>query len=115
MTKEDKSEKKEVGIGQLLTEKYNHGQDDVELNITAEHYSNISYIQTTPRDICIDFLILPDVPRDGKRTINGVRVHMTHVAAQRLAMTLSDLISKNLESGTIEPLKEMAASESNKK
>ncbi|HQN75467.1 MAG TPA: DUF3467 domain-containing protein [Methanomassiliicoccales archaeon] len=115
MSKEEVSAKKEIGIGQLLSEKYNHDQDDVELNIYSESYSNISYIQTTPRDISIDFLILPDVPKDGKRTINGIRVHLTHVAAQRLAMTLNDLIAKNLESGTIEPLKEMTPVSPDKK
>lgn len=115
MTKEERSDKKEVGIGQLLSEKYNHEIDEVALNITAEHYSNISYIQTTPRDLSIDFLILPDVPKDGKRTINGIRVHLTYVAAQKLATTLLDLITKNQVSGTIEPLKSLAGAESDKK
>lgn len=45
--------------------------EDVILEISEEHYSNVSYIQVAPREVYIDFLQCPESQKDGKMIIKG--------------------------------------------
>jgi len=74
-------------------------------DINASRYSNLAYIQVTPRDLYIDFLEMPGVKKDGRMVVSGVRIYMSHVAGQRLSQALGRTISEVLEKGKIEALK----------
>jgi len=74
-------------------------------DITVTTYSNLAYVQVSPRDVYIDFLEMPGVKRDGKTLVNGTRVYMSHVAAQRLGDVLQGILKKVVKEGGIEKLK----------
>ncbi len=84
---------------------YEFDAKDIVPEISTIRYSNLAYIQVTPRDLYIDFLEMPGVKKDGRMVVSGVRVYMSHVAGQRLSQTLGHTISEVLEKGKIEELK----------
>ena len=84
---------------------YEFDAEDIVPDINASRYSNLAYIQVTPRDLYIDFLEMPGVKKDGRMVVSGVRIYMSHVAGQRLSQALGRTISEVLEKGKIEVLK----------
>jgi hypothetical protein len=89
-----------------LKEMYRFDAKDMVPEITVSRYSNVAYVQVSPRDVYLDFLEMPGVKRDGKVVVNGTRVYMSHVAAQRLAEVLQTTLKKVVREGGIESLKD---------
>ena len=85
-----------------IRDMYKFEPGDLAVDISASHYSNLAYIQVAPRDVIIDFLGLPGVKRDGKMVVSGVRVFMSHVAAQRLVESLGALLETGYKEGRME-------------
>lgn len=85
-----------------LSNLYRFNPQDLSINISDEIYSNLSYMQVTHRDVYIDFLAMPGTKRDDIQVVNGVRVYMSHVAAQKLAETLGQLLSDVHQKGAME-------------
>jgi len=85
-----------------FTEIYKFDPQNIVPDITASRYSNVAYIQVTQRDVYIDFLEMPGVKRDGKMMVNGTRIYMSHVAAQRLADALGNVLNQVLKKGDME-------------
>jgi hypothetical protein len=85
-----------------LSDLYKFNTQDLSINISDEIYSNLSYMQVTHRDVYIDFLAMPGTKREGLQIVNGVRVFMSHVAAQKLAETLGQLLSDVHKKGAME-------------
>ncbi len=85
-----------------LNDLYKFDLQDLSVNISEEIYSNLSYIQITHRDVYIDFLAMPGTKREGSQIVNGTRVYMSHVAAQKLAETLGQLLSDVHQKGAME-------------
>jgi hypothetical protein len=81
---------------------YKFKPEDLTIDVSATYYSNLAYIQVAPRDVIIDFLIFPGVKKDGKMVIDGARVLMTHVAAQKLVERLSTLLEVEYNKGKME-------------
>lgn len=77
-----------------IPELYKFNQENLEINISSVGYSNLAYIQVFSRDVCIDFLEMPGVNKEGKRCINGRRIYMSHVAAQKLSQELGKILNK---------------------
>jgi hypothetical protein len=105
------SKQEQINVGDLLKYLYQHEMKDIQLNIIADYSSNLGYIQTTPRDVCMDLLTLPEVIENGQPVIKGVRIHMPYAAAQRLAETILGLIQKVQSDDTIEVVKDKKTSE----
>lgn len=85
-----------------ISELYKFTPKDLVIEIVEEHYSNLAYIQVTPRDVYIDFLPMPGVKRDGKMIIKGTRVYMPHSAAQKLAEVLGQVLEISHKENKIE-------------
>lgn len=77
-----------------LGEAYRYDPKDIATDISVSRYSNLAYIQVSPRDVCIDFLEMPGIRRNGKMVVGGVRIHMSHEAARRLAEVLGGALDK---------------------
>jgi len=111
MVKNMKSEQRapsghvESGVSIDLRKIYEFEGRDVTLDIDETRYSNLAYIQVTPRDLYIDFLEMPGVKREGRMVAKGVRVYMSHVAGQRLSQALGRTLSEVIDKGKIEQLK----------
>src|SRR5690554_1219812 len=86
---EEQKEKKDGAIAVDLRKLYRFEPGELQLDIAHSSYSNLAYVQVAHRDVCIDFLEMPGVRRDGRARINGTRVYMSHAAAQKLAEALS--------------------------
>jgi hypothetical protein len=105
----------EVKSGKKLTTKGLEGMDlkqlyafeakDLVPDITVTRYSNLAYVQVSPRDVCIDFLEMPGVKKDGRMIVNGTRVYMSHVAAKRLGEVLQEVLKKASRDGGLEKLR----------
>jgi len=87
-------EQKERATAIDLRELYRFEPDELQLDITHSSYSNLAYVQVAHRDVCIDFLEMPGVRRDGRALINGTRIYMSHAAAQKLAEALSGILER---------------------
>jgi hypothetical protein len=87
-----------------LRDLYGFKPEELALEILETYYSNVAYMQVTPRDVLIDFLEAPGIKKEGKTVIGGVRIFMSHVAAQKLAERLSKLLENTYKSGVIERL-----------
>ncbi|WP_342770795.1 MULTISPECIES: DUF3467 domain-containing protein [unclassified Methanoculleus] len=97
---DEKIEKKDGATVIDLRELYRFEPEELQLDITRSSYSNLAYVQVAHRDVCIDFLEMPGIRRDGRMLINGTRVYMSHAAAQKLAEALSGILEKvNTEEG----------------
>jgi len=81
---------------------YKIDAEKLSLNVTTSRYSNLAYIQVTPRDVTIDFLEMPGVKRDGKDVVEATRIYMTHVAAQRMVRSLGTLLERVYRDGGME-------------
>lgn len=76
--------------------------EKLSVDVKLAWYSNLAYIQVTPRDVTIDFLEMPGVKRDGKDVVEAMRVYMTHVAAQKLVRSLGALLECVYRDGEVE-------------
>ena len=85
-----------------IRDMYKFKPEDLTLDISATYYSNVAYIQVAPRDVIIDFLGLPGTKKDEKMVVSGVRVFMSHVAAQKLVESLSKLLENGCKNGMME-------------
>ena len=83
---------------------YKYQPEDLVLDISTTHYSNITYMQVAPREVLLDFLEMPGIKKDGKMVVKGVRIYMSHVAAKALIESLDKLLEDTYESGHIEKL-----------
>ena len=90
-----------VDLGKI----YEFDAKDMETEVNTTRYSNLAYIQVTPRDVFIDFLEMPGVKKDGRMVVSGVRIYMSHVAGQRLSEALGRTISEVIEKGRVEELR----------
>lgn len=81
---------------------YSSSSDELTLDIEKHAYSNLAYISCTPIDIYIDFLEMPGVKTDGKTVVKGIRVYMSHAAAQKCAQALQNLLEKIHKDGGME-------------
>jgi hypothetical protein len=89
---------------------YKFDPEDLNLNISSTHYSNLTYMQVASREVMLDFLELPGIKRDEKMAVNGVRIYMSHVAAHALVEKLGKLLEKAYLDGKIAQL-EITATE----
>ena len=96
ISKDDKSVVIDLG------EMYDFNPKDIVPEITDVRYSNLSFIQVTHRDVFVDFLQMPGIKKDGKVLVNGTRVYMSHVAAQKLVEALEGVLEEVHSSGKIE-------------
>jgi hypothetical protein len=101
-----KEQGEKITMGIDLKEMYKIDPREMTPEITVTRYSNLAYVQVAPRDVYIDFLEMPGVKREGKTLVNGTRVYMSHVAAQRLGEVLQGILKKVAKEGGIEKLKE---------
>jgi hypothetical protein len=85
-----------------LKEMYRFDPKEAVPEITTVRYSNLAYIQVTPRDVYIDFLEMPGVKREGRAVVNGTRVYMSFVAARRLSEVLKDILERARATGAME-------------
>jgi hypothetical protein len=85
-----------------LRELYRFDPKEALPDITTVRYSNLAYIQVTPRDVYIDFLEMPGVKREGRAVVNGTRVYMSFVAARRLSEVLKDILERAHAQGAME-------------
>lgn len=85
-----------------LAELYKFEPKDLIPNISVVNYSNLAYIQATYRDIYIDFLEMPGIKKDGKVLVNGTRIYMSFVAAQKLSETLHGILEEIHSKGKME-------------
>jgi hypothetical protein len=97
---EEKAKNTSIDIGDL----YKFKREDLILDISSTHYSNLTYMQVASRETILDFLELPGVKKDGKMVINGVRIYLSHVAAQMLVEKLGRLLETAYEDGKITQL-----------
>ena len=74
--------KTEVTIN--LSDLYSFKSEDLTIDITGEQYSNHAFAHVTPNDVYIDFLTFPGAKRDGKMSLKGTRIYMSHSVAQAL-------------------------------
>ena len=84
---------------------YKFKREDLILDISSTHYSNITYIQIAAREVILDFLELPGIKKDSKMVINGTRIYLSHVAAQSLVEKLGTLLEQAHREGNIAELK----------
>lgn len=101
--KKDKPMKQEditINLGEL----YKFDAKDLQVDITEVKYSNLAWIQIGPRDVMIDFLEMPGIKKDNKTVINGTRIYMSHVTAERLSKVLGDILKNVQNRGGIEQL-----------
>ena len=93
------------GININLSELYKIDEDKLSVNICDVRYSNVSFVQVTPRDVAMDLLQMPGIKdENGIQRINGTRVYMTHSSAQALVDVLSKLLQEAQASGELETL-----------
>ena len=90
--------------GVNLKQLYAFEAKDLVPDITVTRYSNLAYVQVSPRDVCIDFLEMPGVKKDGRMVVNGTRVYMSHVVAKRLGEVLQEVLKKASRDGGLEKL-----------
>jgi hypothetical protein len=106
----DSNEKRDESISDLeqvietpmnIKDLYKFKPEDLVLNVSSTHYSNVTYMQVAPREVVLDFLELPGIKKDGKMVIDGTRIYMSHVAAQTLVEKLGKLLENAYEGGSI--------------
>jgi hypothetical protein len=96
-----RTEKASFDIGDL----YKFRPEELILNISSTHYSNITYMQVASREVILDFLELPGIKKENKMVINGIRIYLSHEAAQTLVEKLGKLLEQAYSKGTIAELK----------
>jgi len=99
MAENEENEQVTVDIRDL----YKFDPSKLALEISEEIYSNLAYLQATDRDMYIDFLAMPGIKKEGgNMVVNGVRIFMSHMAAQRLAEALVMVLEKRYQKGGME-------------
>jgi len=88
------SDKEREAVTFDLEKMYSFDPNDAVPEISPIRYSNLAYIHVSQRDVYIDFLEMPGVKREGKVLVPGTRIYMSHVAAKKLAETLSGILEK---------------------
>jgi hypothetical protein len=73
---------------------------DVALN----WYSNFAFVSAGPRDLWIDFLQVPGIPQQGQTVVPTCRVYLSHVAAEKLAQALLQVLRDAAAGGRLEKL-----------
>ncbi len=81
---------------------YKIDPEKLSIDIGVTWYSNLAYIQVTPRDVTIDFLQMPGVKRDGRDIVEATRVYLTHAAAQKMIRSLEALLERVHRDGAME-------------
>ncbi|HPH34334.1 MAG TPA: DUF3467 domain-containing protein [Methanoregulaceae archaeon] len=97
---ENKTEGQSVTID--LANLYKFEPEDLVTDIRATAYSNLAFIQVTPRDVFIDFFEMPGIKKDGKMVMPGTRVYMSFAAAQRLSEAMRGILEKAHKDGGME-------------
>jgi len=100
--KKDETSTKELTID--LRELYEYTAKDLQVDITTVKYSNLSWVQVSPRDVQLDFLEMPGIKKDGKMMVNGTRIYMSHAVAQKLSEVLGNVLKHVHSRGDIEQL-----------
>jgi hypothetical protein len=100
--REDNSKTGHAEMTINLQDLYMFRPEDLNIDITTVHYSNLAYISCDHRNVFIDFLALPGVKKDGKMTVDGTRIFMSHAAAQKLALALGELLKQVYDQGQME-------------
>lgn len=100
--KEEDTAKEEGAIKIDIKEIYKFDPKDITPDISVVRYSNLAYIQVTHRDVYIDFLEMPGIKKDGKILLNGTRIYMSFVAAQKLAEALQGILEQVHSRGEME-------------
>jgi hypothetical protein len=85
-----------------FTEEYRMDQASTVLNIIDSFYSNFAIIQTSNRDVYIDFLELPGIKKEGETIVSGKRILLSHGVAQKLAEVILSSLEKTYKEGNIE-------------
>ena len=91
-----------VDVKDLLKDLYRYDPKDIRLDISAIEYSNLANVNVSSRDVSIDFLKVPGVKKDGIPVVTGTRIYLSHVAAQKLAKALSDVLERVHSEGDME-------------
>ena len=76
--------------------------DEIKLDVDHVHYSNVAYIQVNQRDVQVDFLQLPGIPKENGTMAKTTRIYLSHISAKRLAETLLQTLKNASEGGQIE-------------
>jgi len=100
--KKPASSSKEDAVSINMADLYRFEASDLVLDISEEHYSNLAYMQVTPRDVYVDFFATPGIKKDGKMVLKGTRIYMSHVAAQRLVEALDSVLKDVHRAGGLE-------------
>ncbi|HPA07937.1 MAG TPA: DUF3467 domain-containing protein [Methanoregulaceae archaeon] len=85
-----------------LANLYKFEPEDLVTDVKTTAYSNLAFIQVTPRDVFIDFFEMPGIKKDGKMVMPGTRVYMSFAAAQRLSEALMGILEKAHNDGGME-------------
>jgi hypothetical protein len=78
----------------------------LRLEVKQVTYANLAYVQVSPRDVFIDFIQAPGLPRGEDVLVEIVRVFLTPPAAKSLAETLGRVVEQVRKSGKFERLPE---------
>ena len=102
MEKKKEESLESAGLTIDLNKIYKFGPEDINIDITASHYSNLAYVTCEHRDVFVDFLEMPGIKKDGKMMVNGTRIFMSHAAAQKLAEALKGILKQIHDNGQME-------------
>ncbi|MGB2727827.1 MAG: DUF3467 domain-containing protein [Halobacteriota archaeon] len=91
-----------IDVKDILKDLYRHDPKDLRLDISAIAYSNLANINVSSRDVYIDFLEMPGIMKDGIPVVTGTRIYLSHVAAQKLAKALSEVLEHVHSKGDME-------------
>lgn len=98
MSEESKKKEYHLDFGSY----YESNQENTILDISSSFYSNYAIIQTSNRDVYIDFLEMPGIKKDGKMNICAKRIMLPHAVAQKLAEVILTNLEKSYKDGNIE-------------
>lgn len=85
-----------------ISELFKLDPDEIKLDVDHVHYSNLAYIQVNQRDVQVDFLQLPGIPRENGTMAKTTRIYLSHVAAKKLGETLLQTLEEATDAGGIE-------------
>ncbi len=110
MTKDEETLSKQIRVSEEeakefvidLRKIYSYKPEDLKPDISIVRYSNLAYINITQRDVHIDFLEMPGIVKDNNVLLNGTRIYMSHVAAQKLAERLLETLEQVHSVGKME-------------
>lgn len=76
----------------------------VKLTVQSSSYSNLAFVQVSPRDVFIDFLQAPGTPQGDEVSVEAIRIYLSLPAAKSLAEVMGQLIEKARKAGQVEKL-----------